>query len=316
MAINRCGKCGKIIKGIGVLCSGKYYHKDCLVCSYCGGKLTGSFVTIGNQLFHPECNPASGKLVCAYCRKHIEGSYVTLDGKNYHCDCYHNHIEKKCSVCGKPIGNGTYTYDEWGNYAHLTHGSQKTRFCFSCQRIISGPSKLIATNTELCSVCAISSVTSASQVEACRKKVLSIFKSVGILGIPENIPIILQSKDLMGDALGYIRSSKSGFGKSYDFSIFMTNGLPELHFQGVLAHELLHSWLMLYGREVTEDECEGFCNLGSALVYEKTGTDFSVFLLKKEYKNKDRIYGDGYRLQKGRFEKLGWSGLLDSLKHK
>lgn len=316
MPIKFCAKCKKIVAGDVVSHGGKYYHKQCFVCAYCGGNLTGSIVTYGGQLYHSECNPASGKQVCAYCRKPITGASYILSGKHYHRDCYHNHIEKKCCVCCKPIGSSTYTYDSWGNYAHLTHGKSQTQFCFSCGRILSTGAKNIGSNVQICSVCASSSITTSSQVEACRKKVFAVFKSLGISGIPEDIPVELKSTDLMGGALGRIRYSVSRNKKFADFSIEMTFGLPELHFRGVLAHEMLHSWLVLYGREVTDDECEGFCNLGSGFVYQKDDTAFAKYLLKRLYENADKIYGEGYRLQKERYEKLGWKGLLDSLRHK
>ena len=315
MPILRCAKCGKFIKGDGVSFGGQYYHKSCLVCTYCGAKITGSYVNYKGNLYHSECNPASGKKVCAYCRKPLVGTWTILGEKCYHNDCYHKHVEKRCSVCGKTI-SGTYTYDHWGNFAHPIHGTEPTMHCHSCGRIISGPSKQIGTNAVLCSVCASSSVTTSTQVEMCRSKVLTMFKSFGINGIPEDIPIELKKKDLMGGALGRIHYSRSAFRIFSDFQIDMTWGLPEVHFQGVLAHEMLHSWLVLYGREVTEEECEGFCNLGSAYIYQKIDTDFSKYLLKRLYENEDRIYGDGYRLQKERFERLGWEGLLDSLRHK
>ena len=315
MAINRCTKCGKFIKCDGISMGGKFYHKKCLVCSYCGAELTSSFVSYKGNLYHTECNPASGKKVCAYCRKHISGSYYTLEGKHYHQDCYHKHIEKFCSVCGRPI-EGTYTIDNWGNCAHVMHGTEKTKRCDTCGRIIAGSAMKIGSNALLCCVCATSSVTTSTQVESCRAKVFSMFKSFGINGVPKDIPIELKMKDSMGDAEGRIRYNKTRLGEISNFHIEITYGLPETHFLGVLAHEMLHSWLELYGREVTNEESEGFCNLGCAWVYQKIDTDLSRYLLKRMYESEDRIYGDGYRLQKERFEKLGWAGLLESLRHK
>lgn len=315
MAINRCTKCGKFIKGDGISMGGKFYHKKCLVCSYCGAELTSSFVSYKGNLYHTECNPASGKKVCAYCRKHLSGSYYTLEGKHYHKDCYHKHLEKFCSVCGKAI-EGTYTIDHWGNCAHVMHGTERTKRCDTCGRIISGYAKQIGKKAVLCDVCAATSVTTSAQIERCRVQVLSMFKSFGINGVPEDIPIKLKNKDLMEGAEGHIKYLRSGLGIFSDFRIEIVFGLPEDHFKGVLAHEMLHSWLVLYGREVTKEECEGFCNLGCAWVYQKIDTDLSKYLLKRMYESEDRIYGDGYRLQKERFEKLGWAGLLESLRKK
>lgn len=312
MAIRRCAKCGKFLKGDGVLLYGKYYHKKCLICSYCGGELTGTPVSYKGELYHSECNPAMGKKVCAYCRKPLSGSYYKLEGRFYHQSCYHSHIEKKCCVCGLPI-HEAYIYDRWGNSAHTSHSGQETKLCYSCGRIISGKSTRLGNDAVLCSFCSTTSVTTSSQVEKCRSAVLALFKELGITGVPEHIPIVLKGKDEMPGCEGHIRYSGSAR-QSTDFHIEINYGLPELHFKGVLAHEMLHSWLVLYGREVEDDECEGFCNLGCGFVYQKTDTEQAQHLLERMYANKDKIYGDGYRLMKSRYERLGWAGLLDTLR--
>ena len=316
MGIQHCELCNKIIVGEGVCFEGKYYHKKCMVCAYCGKKVTSSVVSYKGKLYHPECNPKSGQLVCAYCRKKITSSYVTLAGKNYHHDCYDLHVAKRCAVCGKPIGPNPFYKDWWGSFAHVSHNGKSTELCYSCGRFVTGTYKRLGTNEVICKVCSASSVTTSTQVESCRARVISVFRSSGISGIPENIPIELKKKDEMGGKEGFIRYAKSSKGKCSNFRIAITSGLPELHFQGVLAHEMLHSWLALYGREVTEDECEGFCNLGCAFVYNSAHSEFGKYLLERMYENADTVYGDGYRLQKERYEKLGWTGLLESLKKK
>lgn len=309
MPVRICTKCHKVIAGDGIPVSGKYYHKKCLECAYCGQKLAGFFVTYKGLPYHTECNPASGKIVCAYCHKPITTSSYFLEDKYYHKECYHQHVEKECCVCGKPI-RSKYYEDEWGNFSHAEHDGVKPRFCFCCGRIINGQHTILGKDSVLCSTCSFSSVTTDAQVEACRQKVISVFDELGITGIPLDIPIGTKPTDEMDGTLGHIYCNPS------DFRIFMTYGLPELYFQGVLAHEMLHSWLTLYGREVTKDEKEGFCNLGEAFIYTKDESPLARFLLKRMYKNADLVYGEGYRLQKQRYEKLGWAGLLESLRHK
>lgn len=315
MAIRICAKCKKVIAGIGVPYGGHYYHEHCFVCSYCGGNLIGAkVVSYSGHLYHAECNPATGKLVCAYCHKKITGGYYSLNDKYYHDKCYHQHIEKVCSICGQPI-KGEYYYDKWGNSAHVSHNGEKTQFCFTCGRILAAGNMSVADDITLCNVCALTSVTTDEHVERCRKKVLSVFKSLGVTGIPEAIPIELCPHEKMEGNLGCIHYKVVKDPVLANFRIRMTYGLPELHFMGVLAHEMLHSWLALYGRTVTKDECEGFCNLGEAFIYTKDDSRLAHYLLKRMYNSADAVYGDGYRLQKERYEKLGWAGLLNSLRH-
>ena len=312
MAIRQCAKCGKFIKDEGITLYGKLYHSECLVCAYCGGPLTETAIPYRGNFYHPECKPVTGIIVCAYCRKHINEGYYRQGEKCYHKDCYHKYVEKTCIICGKPI-DGEYIADRWGNVAHANHEGVPTKYCCSCGRIITGPSINIGIDADLCDSCNATSVTTQLQAERCREEVLTIFHDLGITGIPEHIPIVLERCDDMPGRRGHIRYSGDAR-QSTDFHIGINYGLPEIHFQGVLAHEMLHSWLALYGREVTDDECEGFCNLGSAFVYQKSDTEHAKHLLERMYASKDKVYGEGYRLMKARYERLGWAGLLDTLK--
>lgn len=315
MSVRVCAKCHKVIVGQGIPVGGNFYHKKCLSCAYCGQKLAGFFVTYKGLPYHTECNPASGQKVCAYCRKPITTAYYPVEGRCYHEECFHQYVEKRCCICGQPIHDSWYK-DEWGNYSHAQHDGMKPRFCFSCGRIITGTNKVIGKDAILCGTCSSTSVISDVQVEQCRQKVICVFKELGITGIPLNIPVSSKPFDEMDGALGHINYYKTRNADFADFKIYMTYGLPELQFQGVLAHEMLHSWIVLYGREVTDDENEGFCNLGKAFIYTKDDSEFARYLIRRMYKNKDIVYGEGYRLQKQRYEKLGWVGLLDSLRHK
>lgn len=313
MPFRRCAKCGKFLKGDGITFDGRYYHRECFVCGYCGSALTGKAVSYKGKPYHPECNPATGERVCAYCRKPFTETYLILGDLFYHRDCYYNHVQKKCCVCGKPFKD-VYIYDDWGNVAHPEHDGKPTPFCYTCGRIIAGRPRRLSSEAVLCGECASTAVVTPAQVERSRTAVLSLFKSFGITGVPEHIPIELV-KDLMDSHCeGKIRYFPDHSNCSTDFRIMIQEGLPEIHFQGVLAHETLHSWLELYARDLTRPECEGFCNLGGAFVYQKADTKQSNHLLKRMFKLDNEVYGDGYRMMKARYEKLGWAGLLDSLR--
>ena len=87
-------------------------------------------------------------------------------------------------------------------------------------------------------------------------------------------------------------------------------GEPNSH----LAHELLHSWISLYGIKLPNNEAEGLCNLGKFLVLKQEKNKDAAYLIHWALEeNKDPVYGDGYRLMKKRLEKLGWKGLMDAL---
>lgn len=315
MVIQICAKCKKGILYGGVSYNGRRYHRDCLVCAYCGQPLTDSVVEHEGAFFHPECKPTSGVTICACCRQPITDSSYILEGKHYHKECFQQHIEKQCCICGQPI-HSRYYYDSWGQFAHAEHNGKEPTFCYSCGRIIVGEGFSIGKEATLCHVCAPDAVTTNTAVEKCRKKVLDVFKASGITGIPKDIPIELVPLEEMKGLLGCIHYYDTRTPEKADFHIRMTYGLQELHFRGTLAHEMLHSWLVLYGRKVTDDENEGFCNLGKAFILTKENTPLAHYLLKRMLQNDDIVYGAGYRLQKERYERMGWAGLLNSLRYK
>ena len=148
---------------------------------------------------------------------------------------------------------------------------------------------------------------------------MSVFKKNGISGIPDDIPIRLSDmkevseecgKGIWGLNYGRISSSRS----HYSCEILIHENLPDLVFKGVLAHELLHSWITLYAIRLPDNEEEGFCNLGKFLVIRQEKSKKADYLIQWTLEeNTDPIYGDGYRLMKKRLDKLGWKGLMDAL---
>ena len=58
---------------------------------------------------------------------------------------------------------------------------------------------------------------------------------------------------------------------------------------------------------------EGFCNLGSYLIYRNDNTHFSSIHLQAMATSKDIVYGKGYREMKVQLEKLGWKKLITNL---
>ena len=85
-------------------------------------------------------------------------------------------------------------------------------------------------------------------------------------------------------------------------------------FNAVLAHELLHVYL--FQNQLTHldsDVREGFCNLGSNLIYEHYNTELSKYRMLNMNENKDPDYGLGYRKMKKLLDIEGWKRLLSRL---
>ena len=63
-----------------------------------------------------------------------------------------------------------------------------------------------------------------------------------------------------------------------------------------------------------EAATEGFCNIGSRLVYQNDPSPLAKILLDNLEKDPDPIYGDGYRLMLNKLKQIGWENLLIEVK--
>ena len=65
--------------------------------------------------------------------------------------------------------------------------------------------------------------------------------------------------------------------------------------------------------QLSLEKTEGFCNLGSSLIYNNDSTQFSRIHLQAMESEPDPIYGGGFRSMKSRLDKLGWNKFLKKL---
>lgn len=254
------------------------------------------------------------KDICSCCGNVIDCHPLKVRDKNYHLSCFVEKVSPICCICHQPIGYSSFYNDHWGNVAHARHSHDDLQWCSSCGRLFALRSPLNQKSLFcLCPQCDADVVSDSAHIERCRQTVLDIYSRYTITGIPSNIPIYLKEPESMKGCLGTCRTTTAG-GKIVDCHIDIVKGLPETEFIGVLAHEMLHYWLIRYARKTTKEENEGFCNLGQALVLTALNTGHSDYLLLQLYQNKDEVYGDGYRMLKMRLEKMNVRELLKSLK--
>ena len=270
---------------------------------------------------------ASEPNICNYCKQLISNQWIVFEEKDYHSNCYENYIAPKCSLCLK-ILTKEYLVDAWGNPFHKSHEAEGI-YCSSCSRIISegvtqGGYKL-DDGRFLCSLCQSNIVQSPSQIDASKKKVLTLLEKIGIDGIKEDIPISLANRFTLQKLADEIASShlkgftkfsyiKSPFGNlASEYKIYILDRLPIIEFEAVLAHEYLHVWLYENNIELPLTQQEGFCNLASAYIYQQNGSQFSTIHLDSMDIDSDPNYGDGYRKMKLQLEKNGWKSLLQTV---
>lgn len=329
----KCFKCNEKIENQNYIkADGKNFHKECFVCEYCGKNIKGTFNVSEGKYYHNECYINYIRPRCKKCGLVINNAYIKDDeGFYYHPDCYKQEVLPICSVCGKYIEE-KYYIDKWGNNAHIYHGKIKTKLCNSCGRIISYKTSNNGVEYNdgrtICGICDLSAVKNDSKILKAKHKILALLKEKGINKIPENVPIHLADKKMILK-MGNNSVSEDSYGltltnvktKNKDIvsqihSIYILYGLPEIEFEGVLAHELLHVWINERQIKIKGKDLEGFCNLGSAFVYQSYKTKHSEILLEKMYENKDKIYGDGFRKIMKIYEKEGIEGVFEFIKIK
>ena len=99
------------------------------------------------------------------------------------------------------------------------------------------------------------------------------------------------------------------------YTISILFGLPQIEFEAVLAHELLHVWLDQNKIRLSPKNTEGFCNLGRYLIYQNNQSYFSKIHLKAMDNSKNSTYGIEYRKMKDKLEKNGWKILISDLRN-
>ena len=154
---------------------------------------------------------------------------------------------------------------------------------------------------------------------------LNILQKIGIKDLPKRIPVTLvdSKSDLIkmsghrhGNIQGYTNYEESILADKIidqDYHIYILSNLHEEIFNAVLAHELLHVYLFQNQIDLKSDIREGFCNLGSSLIYENYSSKLSDYRLKNMNENSDPDYGIGFRKMKSMLDKIGWKRLLKKL---
>ena len=298
----KCARCNKTIKGEYIIFEGKNYHPACFEiivpkCSVCGESLAGD-------------------------------QYVVTDKGKYHQRCYEQHIALRCDVCGLPL-EGTYKEDHWGTKYHLEHEHELDRcaYCarFICQSVTGGGYDY-DDGRHVCAICYKSAVTEKWQVYAAVERVRSLLAKHSISVDMAEIPVSLVSPQQLSALSGVDSDDEMGFCKllntvyagetiARSHSVFILIGLPELVFEGVLAHEMMHAWLNLNCRKLPPPRhTEGSANYASYLTYSQYDNDFARYLIQSLEKSPDPLYGEGYRQIKKYVDRHGLPSLLITLK--
>jgi len=297
-----------------------------LSCTHCGKAISGKYVTLEGKAYHQTCYRDHIQPRCDQCGDVIEGKYTILDGKKYHEDCYTEHIALRCDVCNDPL-LGKYYTDFWGNSFHASHDDEYPK-CNSCGRLIcdelTGGGFSLGDGRFSCSICNETAVEGTFLLESSRDYVRTLLQSNGLLNLPADIPITLVDRwelrrmsssysDAMNGFTQHNIQTRNGQVISSSSHIYILSNLPLTMFKAVLAHEMMHVYLFQRDLDLPSHITEGFCNLGSELVYRDIPSEYARFRLETMWEDRDPDYGEGYRQMSRRLEAGGWRRLLDDL---
>lgn len=327
-----CDKCRKPLEKSFQNEGQKLYHPNCfksvtgLICKHCKKILADSWVEVGKNKYHPECREKFYQLKCAHCGKPIKESYQKDEKGRYHQKCYQELHKLYCKICRNPI-KGDYYVDIWGNKAHKKHKEGPTVQCHSCTRLMGQKGHKLSDGRSLCKLCKQTEMKDPQIILKAKFNVIEQMQAVGFDYIPDYITVSLaHDQNLLNERLrasptgnihGFTRTATKtipGYGQVLEHTIHMINGLPEITFKAILAHELLHVWINEKKlNHLTPPEVEGFCNLGSELIYTNEGSPLAKIMLKRMLKDPDKVYGDGYRMMTEELKKLGWPKLIKKI---
>ena len=312
-----------------VSAAGKY-----LYCSVCGKRITGQYIKADGRIFCSQCCLDKIKPKCCVCGR--PATIKTSTGKYY---CSEQCLKKSwpvCSNCGRHVPSGI----KRGPYGvFLCKACAAKPKCFCCGMPASGK---LHDGRYICKTCERTAVmtqekalTISREVRKLMKDKLGIYtdhelsfalvdqkqlkakkpvddgaKELGIFRYEKTVETTKTVKKLNGRKITDVKSEV----KSETYSIYYLYGIPENRFREVAAHEIAHDWMQAYYPNISDLKIkEGWAEYVASLVNNLYGR---VYMNKRMELNKNKIYGDGYRMIKNYVKKYGMKGLLDLFEQK
>lgn len=293
------------------------------VCKRCGQPIRGNYLTALGATWHPE------HFVCAGCGRPLDSAGFTLhQNAPYHSECYANLVAPRCAYCHQPLTT-EYLIDHWGTRYCKRH-QREYPTCDFCGRLIPPHEQERGRNVEStrCPVCRSSAIETAEEAKPVFSRLIRWANGQGLLYHNLHLGLELCGRARLAQLLKE-RTSTHALGATVS-STYMENGrvthsevtgvavlqgLPSMLFQGVTVHELGHVWLVVHGiQHMPSWAEEGFCELLSYRYYMEMNTSESLYHASNIARNRDRIYGEGFRRVRDLAESTGFPHLLEILR--
>ena len=324
-----CKRCRQRLAGAFVKALGSAWHPDCWRCEACGKPLRGPFVEAGGAGYHAECHRERFGLRCSVCGKVLQGPYYTHEGKPVCEPDYRARFAPRCFYCDEAL-QGTFSENAHGQRACARHDHGPR--CTSCDRWLGRKESLLAPlgafGTTLCGHCQPEAVGHGALGNYGNAFGAGALREVGLAlrAIPP-VPIRLEPALLVSHLKGSLETQVDGLTQTSVASlggretartiqgIVIVGGLAREHFEGVLAHEFGHVWLFAEGRDgLPPLRAEGFCELVRYRWLERLGTPLAAHLRHRMAESQDPVYGSGFRLLKGAWDRGGTEAALALLR--
>jgi hypothetical protein len=219
-------------------------------------------------------------------------------------------MSRQCAVCGESILLGSYYAEpEFGDVYHLQH--KQIDRCAFCGRILSpyssaGPGIVKSDGRSMCPICHQDAVVTWDEAATLAQGVRTRMKSWGIAFNSQQVPIqlvdevtLLRIKQTEGLLDGTLEGLTHYFGDSQgrmSTEIFVLSGLPKIRCRWVIAHELMHAWLIQRHAPPHKPRLEeGAAELAAYRLLSSHPGPAERRELRIEFANSDPIYGGGLR---------------------
>ena len=290
------------------------------ICKKCGQPIAGSYLTALGATWHPE------HFTCKACGLPIKNTqFHVYDQAPYHKACYESEIAPHCVYCGRALV-GEYLIDSWSQKFCKEH-EQSYPHCSFCGRLVPPGDREQRGERVRCAVCRSTAIETA---EDAKVPFQELKQWVGRQGLHyNNLPLSLElcsaeklasylksrsQSDSLGATMSTTYLQNGQIVRSEVRGVALLLGLSAILFRGVTIHELGHVWLVVHGiHELPAWAEEGFCELLSYRYYQELNTPESRYHAQAIERNKDRVYGDGFRRVSALADRYGFSRLLEIL---
>ncbi|MCF6175250.1 MAG: protein DA1 [Victivallaceae bacterium] len=303
-------------------------------CTECGKRISGRYIKANRKTYCSQNCYRKTLPKCAACGKTCT-KYYTKNGKKYCSKKCLNTTLPKCVLCGKPVSKGViFGHDRNKIYCSECAALPK---CFSC--MLPGDCTQLDDGRNICSQCAKTAIYQQQDAEKLLTSIRAKMGSSLNLTTHDNIKLHLtDSSELKSKSPDYSSGHELGlylykftvhtvtntkkniwgrelsretttYKDNVSYSIYVLYGTPRHKLIEVLAHELGHDWMQKYYPKIKDLKIkEGWAEYVASQVNILYGRPAMNRRMKF---NKDKTYGDGYRMISAIGKKRGMTGIKD-----